>query len=198
MALGARLLPVRAFFGSIPRWAYIALAIVLAGLTGVLVHQHYAHKAIAAAEQRGEARAYANVARQAQELASKANALNAGIAAAFKEKNREENARIAAAADTLRLRGPGAARCAAVAGVSASASGSVAAGGKPDAAGPQVPPDDRAVVPWGWLVGRAEQADLNRAEVVAWRDWYQRFAAEWTKWQSDAAKARAKPETSTP
>jgi hypothetical protein len=42
-------------------------------------------------------------------------------------------------------------------------------------------PDDLAAVPWQWLVQRSEQADLNRQEVLSWREWYRKLAAEWPK-----------------
>jgi hypothetical protein len=29
-------------------------------------------------------------------------------------------------------------------------------------------------VPWAWLVGHAEQCDINRSEALAWREWYSR------------------------
>jgi hypothetical protein len=44
-----------------------------------------------------------------------------------------------------------------------------------------VPPDDLAAVPWPWLVQRAEQADLNRQEVLTWREWYDRMVKDWPK-----------------
>ncbi len=167
------------------------LLIGLAILAAVLWHQHIAHNAIAAAEKRGEARAYANVERQARELTAKADALNGKIAGAMREKNREENARIAADADDLRLRGPGAARCAGVTRLPAAAGGSQSAGRNGDATGPQMPPADSAAVPWGWLVDRGEEHDLNRAEVLAWRDWYATFKKRWDEWNADAKKARS-------
>lgn len=169
------------------------LLIGLAILAAFLWHQHIAHQAIDAAVKRGEARAYANVAKQAHDLAAKADAMNSKIAAAMREKNREENARIAATADALRLRGPGAARCAAVAGIPRAPGRHDPSGWFGDVAGSPMPAEDSAAVPWGWLVGRAEEHDLDRAEVLAWRDWYVRFSAEWDKWNAEAEKARSKP-----
>jgi hypothetical protein len=84
-----------------------------------------------------------------------------------------------ARADDLRLRGPGAARCRPIdnSGVPTAPSGSGASGGGANAAGTGVPADDElAAVPWGWLVGRAEQCDANRSENLSWREFYRRQA----------------------
>lgn len=183
----AAALPLVGAFKSVPRFVWYALAAALVFAFAV----HWFNGRIEAAEKRGAERAYANVERQARELERKANALNARIVTAIKEKNRVENARIAADADALRLRGPGAARCASAASLPSGPGGRVAAGGRSDAAGSGVPVQDSAAVPWGWLVNRAEQADLNRAEVLAWREWHARFTAEWAKWKAEAERAVA-------
>jgi hypothetical protein len=49
-----------------------------------------------------------------------------------------------------------------------------------------MPPEDRAAVPWVWLTDRAEEHDLDRAEVLSWRLWYQKVLAAWPK--SEPAK----------
>lgn len=185
-AAGARLKQIS------PR-TWLVIGCALAALLGALWALHWYHGQIKAAEKRGSDAAYSNIAKQARELTGKANALNAKLAAQMRSKNDEEAAAIRSDAGAVLVRGPGAARCAPVAGLAGTSGRSVAAGGKPDAAGSQVPPDDRAAVPWPWLVDRAEQADLNRSEAIAWRDWYARFTAEWAKWNADAAKARATP-----
>lgn len=100
------------------------------------------------------------------------------ISKELKARTDEENRRIAGDADSLRVSGPGKATCRPVTGPSGQPK---AGSGKPDAAGSEMPPADGAAVPWGWLVKRAEQADLNRAEVLAWREWYDRIAKEWPK-----------------
>jgi hypothetical protein len=110
--------------------------------------------------------------------ADKAKARGEQLAKELRSKTDEANRRIAADADTLRVSGPGKARCSAV---SAGPGGSEARSGKPDAAGPEVSPDDRAAVPWPWLVQRAEQADLNRQEVLTWREWYDKMVKDWPK-----------------
>lgn len=180
------LAPALGAFKSIPRFVWYALA---AALLYAFAIGWYNGK-IEAAEKRGAERAYASVERQARELERKANALNAKIAAALKEKNDVENRRIAADADAHRLRGPGAARCAGPALIPPASGGHVAAGGRSDAAGPGMPAEDRAAVPWSWLVDRAEQHDLHRAEVLAWREWHRRFTAEWSAWRAEAERER--------
>lgn len=160
----------------VPRWAWIVLA--SAFLFGVLVwaHQREVKQTIAAAEKRGEDRAYANVAKKTKELERKANDLTEKI----KERNREENSRITAAADDLRLRGPGKAR-ANCPGVPSGPSRRQPADGQANAAGPGVPSGEFATVPWGWLIERAEKCDLNRAESLAWREWYAKQSELWAK-----------------
>lgn len=101
------------------------------------------------------------------------------IAQETKERHDEEVATIRADAARLRLQGPGAARCAPVLSSPARPGGQGPA--KPDAPGPALPPDDRAAVPWPWIVQRAEAHDALRSEVVAWRDWHKRLSESWGK-----------------
>jgi hypothetical protein len=113
----------------------------------------------------------------AVKIQQKLDAANRKIADEIRKRTDEENRRIAADADGLRLSGPGRARACAP----AAPGGRQPASGKPDAAGPEMPSDDSAAVPWNWLVQRAETNDLNRAEVLAWRDWYDRLLKQWPK-----------------
>lgn len=182
----AFLLPVAGAFKSVPRFVWYALAAALIFAFAV----HWYNGRISAAEKRGEERAYANVAKQARELERKANALSARIATEMRKRNDEENRAIARAADALRLRGPGAARCAGPALLPASPGGHGTAPAGADAAGPGMPPEDRAAVPWGWLVSRSEEHDMLLAEARGWREWHARFTAEWAKWKAEADKGR--------
>lgn len=169
-------LAVRAFLGRIPRGVWIALAVL--ALAGLLywAHQREVKQTIAAAEKRGEDRAYKIIAAKAREIERKAN----DISRKLKEQNREEVARINRDADDLRLRGPGKAR-ANCPGIPPSPGRSQPASERSNAAGPEMPSDDRAAVPWAWLVDRAEQCDLNRAEALTWREWYRQQVEAWPK-----------------
>ena len=85
-----------------------------------------------------------------------------------------DNARLA---DALSLRGPGkaASRCGPGrdTGLSAPAGGHGQAPASPDAPRDPVPAEDGfAIVPWGWLVERAQERDDLLDEVLTWRDWY--------------------------
>jgi hypothetical protein len=173
--------PVGAFIKAVPAWAWKAAGIIAALVGAFLVHQHYAHKAIANAYAQGKADEAKHVEQQALKIKAKVDALTGKIAAQERMKNDEQNRRIAAAADDLRLRGPGKATCAGSASLPSAAGGHVAPSGDGNAAGPQVPSDDRAAVPWGWLVNRAEEHDVDRAEVLSWREWYSRLVAAWPK-----------------
>lgn len=177
--------PVGAIVRAVPRKLWIALAIAAVLLAAFLWHQHRAHAAIAAAEMRGEQRAYARIETEARALERKANDLGRKISNRIRSKTDEDNRRIAGTADTLRVRGPGQATCPGGARVPAGAGRPQSPGGQPDAAGPQMPADElaavQAAVPWPWLVDRAEQCDLNLTEVTAWRSWYVQQSAAWDK-----------------
>jgi hypothetical protein len=100
------------------------------------------------------------------------------LASKLRERNREEANRIVDDAGGMRLSGPGKARCP---GIPAGTGRPEAQPRKPDAPGPEVPPDERAAVPWQWLVNRAEQCDLNRNEVISWREWHKQLTEAWPK-----------------
>jgi hypothetical protein len=163
-------LALRAALKQVPREVWYALAIAVA-IAGV---RYWYHRQIIAAEVRGYTRAIEEGRKVAQQTDSKTGTITIGI----RSKTDEANSRVVARADDQRLRGPGAARCAPV---SAPSGEHQPIGGKPDAAGPRLPTDDRAAVPWEWLVQRAEQCDLNRNEVLAWREWHQKVLEAWPK-----------------
>jgi hypothetical protein len=100
------------------------------------------------------------------------------ISKQLKDKNNEDNRRIAGDAESLRVRGPGAALCRPA---PAAPSGRIAVTAKPDAAGPALPPADSAAVPWPWLIQRSEEHDQLLAEVEAWRTWHDEVLKVWSK-----------------
>lgn len=167
-----------AFFRGIPTLAYALLAVaVLIGM-GVGLHVKAVHNAISAAEKRGEDRAYARVEAKALALAAKAQAL----ATDLRNRNNETNRRIAADADALRLRGPGRASCP---GYPAPAASGHNAPGRPgDAAVDRLPDQERLdliALPFSGTVAFAEQCDLNRAEVLTWREYSAKLLKAWPK-----------------
>lgn len=169
-AAALKLSPVGKFLKAIPWQVWAAIGLAIALWLGVRWHNGQVNDAF----KRGEQAAYAAVEKKALELQAKANV----IADKIRSKSDENARRISADADVIRVSGPGKARCSPV---PAPASRREEAGGQGNAAGPEVPTDDRAAVPWQWLVQRAEQCDLNRNEVLAWREWYQRVQEAWSK-----------------
>jgi hypothetical protein len=72
------------------------------------------------------------------------------------------------------VRGPGQARCTATVRPSAS-SRPDATSGTANAPSAGVSEPDRGAVPWDWLVGQAKVCDLNRSEVLSWREWHRQL-----------------------
>ena len=177
---------VKAALGGVPRWAWYAIGGVAAAIALFFLHLHFVHN------YRDKIITVNNTAWQkkldkehaaAMDWKHKFDQSQTKIAQEIRNRHEETLRNNAIVADDLRLHGPGAARCGqgnhpvAAAG----ASGSVSRPGQADAAGPAMPPADSAAVPWGWLVGRAEQCDGNRSEVISWRDWYKQLQANWPK-----------------
>lgn len=182
-------LSARALGGSIfgalklvPRWLWILLAVALASRFAANWHAGKVEALDRAAYGRGVTDTVAAAARLQAERAR----LDAAIAAELRSKNDEESRRIAAAAERLRLRGPGKAACPDPARLPGGAGRHGAPGGAADAAGPDLPADQRAAVPWPWLVDRAESHDALRAEVLNWREWHRRFTEEWERSRASA------------
>jgi hypothetical protein len=154
---------------------------------GLLLHQHIAHKRLKAADAAGYARAVAEDAKVIAAMRARAQTAEANMSRISQEsrvKNDTDNRNINAAAAVIVRSGPGAASCRRVGNpaVPASSSGHVAGNSAPGpAAAPVLADNGLAAVPWDWLVNTGREADLDRAEALAWRDWYKREAAEWEK-----------------
>jgi hypothetical protein len=160
---------------------WLCIACALAGLW--LVHDRNHWKA---ADARDHATAV-NYRRQLDAETEKNKAAEkqtAQISKQLKDRTDEENRRIAGDADTLRLRGPGKAVCPALPSSPSNGEGPA----KPDVAGPSLPPDDRAAVPWGWLTDRAQEHDELLNENKAWRDWHDQVLKVWPKTTEAPAK----------
>lgn len=121
------------------------------------------------------------------------------------ERVRNENAaelrRIGARADGLRLHGPGQATapaCAVREGAARlpGAPGGHESTGQPVADGMAGMRDEEplALVPWPELVNRAEDADADAAEVIAWRTWYAKQKDAWEAARKRLADTLPEPE----
>lgn len=130
---------------------------------------------IDAAEQRGEARAVERARKEIKKIEQRTQL----IVKVLREKNDEEIRNIARSYDDIRVRGPGRAGTTCI---PTSSGGRQSTGGQPNGTGPDVSSEVWASVPWNWLVNRSEVDDLNRNEVLAWRDWHAKFTAEWAEW----------------
>lgn len=172
---------IPAILKRIPRGAWIALAVIAILALGTCAHKRSVKKFgderyAAGVKAEGE-----RIAKKAAEIKAKADAASSKITEHLRKKHDEKVVVITRSADTLRLSGAGKAACPRGPVVSGSPGRSEPASRGSDAAGPEVPSGDSAAVPWGWLVDRAEKCDLNRVEVLTWRDWYAKQSEAWAK-----------------
>lgn len=183
LALGARLLPVRAFFGSVPRWVWIGLAIALAALLSVLWHGHVAGKALKAADKAGYDRRSKEVEQRALKLKAKVDALTAKITTEERNRNAEAHRGNDAAANALLVRGPGKAVCSVRPIASSPAlrdpgrpsgalDGKVA--GLPEPGGQSL-----IALPFDDTVGFSREADSCQIDRKSWEQWYGRLVKAW-------------------
>jgi len=178
------LLAIGALLKRIPWQLYVAIAIVSAFGLLLIDRNHWK-----AADARDHATAV-NYRRQLDAETEKNKAAEkqtAQISKQLRDRTDEENRRIAGDAGTLRLRGPGKAVCPSV---STGSREHQQAAPKPDVAGPSLPTDDRAAVPWDWLVQRAQEHDELLNENKAWRDWHDQVLKVWPKTTEAPAKSR--------
>jgi hypothetical protein len=183
-SIAAKLSGARSALAKVPPKVWYALAAITLLVGGYLYHQHAVHKALNAAYQSGVAAEAAHVEKQAIAIKAKADTLNARIASAIRSRNDEENGRIHADAGNLRLLGSGKAACPGNPGFSAAAGQSRPAGRPGDAAVAPLPDAagiDLIGLPFNDTVSFGEDHDLDRAEVLSWREWYQKLIAAWPK-----------------
>jgi hypothetical protein len=186
------------FLAMIPKPVWEAAAVLGYVLAFVGLHQHYANAQLKAADRAGYQRAKDEDAKAVIEMKKRAAAVEADFARISHEertRNDQANARIAASADALLVRGPGASSCRPIghSSAAAAASGPQPAGGAPmDArSAPLSPADGQAdltAVPWSWLVGRGKSCDLDHAEVIAWRSWWPRYVEAYNKLRQPLAQ----------
>lgn len=175
-------------FKLVPRWVWYLLAAALAWHFALSWHggrvKAHDKDVIATRDAYWNAK-LVDVADKARRIRIDAEAQAAEITEKVRSDNERQARTIASDAGSLRVRGPGAAAddCRPIdhPGLPAAASGARAGSGAGADTGPPVPSSDRASVSWQWLVDHAEQADLNRAEVIAWRDWWVAQSAAWEK-----------------
>lgn len=205
-AMLVALTTARAFVKQVPLKAWYALAIAVALIAAFFVHQHFAGKALKAADAGGYARAKSEDAKVAerirvQALAVRASAEQLGIqiSSALKEQH---NAKVdsvhADVADVVRL-GPGKASCGRLDRPAAPAlsRGQEPGSGTGTAPLDQVPGGGGAALialPFDDAVRLAGQCDINRDEVLKARTGDDQQRAAWEKMRADLAKSEgAKP-----
>lgn len=203
LGLGLLFGRIKDVLGNVPPWLWKALAVVAA--LGALWWWH----ASTVSDAREEGRLAGRQAEAARWQAAFDTAHKAALdwrtayMGTAETLNTERKARyaadlraIAASADALRLRGPGAAaapRCRPGAGLAAAASAGGPDGPGRPADAPLAPlPDEEpmAILPWAGVTRFAEQHDALRAEVLTWRAWY----AEQQALRERAIKALPKPD----
>jgi hypothetical protein len=185
----------------IPPKVKLAIAAVLLLAVLFFVARHFYHKAIdkayhsgVTAERQRTAAELAKAHQAALQRRDRAEQAATTISKEVRTRYDQEARSIAAGADALRVRGPGAARCGPVdrAGVPAGSGGRQSPGrGSDDPLAAMPPGEGLAAVPWAELVDRAERGDLNRSEVLAWRDWYDRQVKAWERFRAEGAKEGA-------
>lgn len=158
--------PIGGFLKMIPRWAWIALAGAVLVLLAVWWH---AGKKDAFGDARYQA-GYSARDAEITKLQREREAADRKLAEEIRRRVNAENARIAADANALRLRGPGRATCPNPPRPGPGAGGHDAAAAGADAARPALPAGEWAAVPWNWLVRRAEEFDRLLTEAKAWRE----------------------------
>lgn len=179
IAAGGKVASALGLFKRIPRWVWIAVAIVLAIVAGVWWH---GRQVKAFGEERFNA-GYAQAVEDGKKRVRKVEQNSARVTTEIRSKSDEEIRRNASRADDLRLRGSGAAACVHP-GLPRGTGGHDQASGGTGASPAGVPQQDRISVPFDYAVDQAEIADANRIEVLAWREWHRRLTEEWKKYES--------------
>ena len=127
------------------------------------------------------------------------NQQSATLSSQIGARHEQELRSLAARADALRLHGPGraAATCSRP-GDSAGLPSPARLDEPPGVAahdGVAGLPDETpmAIVPWPDLVQRSEDADADRAEVIAWRDWFEKNRKAWDEYREKLKRELPKP-----
>lgn len=203
-------------FKAMPRWGWVALAVVALLIVGTIWHgrKEAAHDKALTAQVTAQVNAawtkrFDHMLAQADDVRRRAEAASAKISTKWKEHNDAQIRDHAAVAGDLRLRGPGRAAFAGCRpvdhpGLSSPASEPGGPAGAGSAAAGQMPAGDRlaglpggardafAVVPWSWLVDQAQRADDSRSEVITWRNWYADQLAVWEAMRRKGASSNVR------
>lgn len=186
----------------IPPKVKLAIAGILLLVVLFFVHQHIAHKRLKAADAAGYARgvqvykrALEIVHARAIERRKRFERGSAAITTDVRTRHDQNDRNSIALAGDVRLRGPGAARCRPVdnPGVPAGAGGYGAGGGAGAAQVAGLPGQggvELIAVPFPGAVAFGEVSDLNRNEVLAWREWYDRQFKAWEQMRKGKTDAR--------
>lgn len=196
----------------IPPKAWYALAIGVALAAAFFIHQHLAHKAIAAAklEQKqaddaATAEFLAAAHADALEWKSRAEQKGAAIATSERTQHEQDLSSNAALADALQLRGPGAAasHCGPDdrSGSAAGAGGHVDASSGAGATVAPVPDPERVdiiALPFDPTVALTLEHDDLLSEVKRWRDNDAKQRAAWSAMKAEPANSGAPAEPAKP
>lgn len=128
-----------------------------------------------------EKAAAAQIASQAVDLKQRTDALTSSLTQAIKERTDAENSHLVATTDALRLSGPGKAVCASHPVIAAAPVQRGAPAGADS--GPSVPSDNRAAVPWSWLVTVIREHDQMRNDLQAVEDQHTQLEQAWPQTQ---------------
>jgi hypothetical protein len=160
---------IRAFFGQLPGWLWIVMAAGLLAAGAYRAHEAAKDALYAKGYRQGVMDNEAShIAANAAEVARE-NGINTKI----RKRNDEENRRIAADADALRLRGPGKAACSSPGIPHGRAGGQLEGRGEAPAPVAEVPDPQRIdliALPFASTVTAFQQCDANRAEVLSRRE----------------------------
>lgn len=177
-----KLSPIKAALSKIPRPVWIALAVVAILLLGTCAHKRSVKKF---GEERYAAGVKAEgerIAKKAEAIKAKADALTSKISTTLRKRNDETNRRIVSDANSLLVRGPGKASCPGYSGVPSPASGHVAPARPSDAPLASVPDGERInliALPFAPTVGFGRQHDQCQADLKSYREWEIQIREAW-------------------
>ena len=180
--------PIGGFLKAVPRWVWILLAVAAAGWFAV----HWHNGKVEELRSSSFAAGYAKAVTDGKQRVRIVERGSDKIATEIRSKTHDEIASTARRADALRLRGPGAAAACVDPGLSAAAGGHQPIAGRTDDPMAGMPSGEGQrfiALPFGETVDRAEIADANRIEVLAWREWHRRLTIWWAKVQATADKS---------